>query len=76
MCVEASRSVGSNVLLAYTYVQSNHATVGFVNVWNLQGAHEQALVCLSNREIVDASRGRTFHCKMANNRFFSLIVSA
>ena len=32
--------------------------------------YEQALVCLSNREIVDASRGRTFHCKMANNRFF------
>ena len=31
--------------------------------------NEQALVCLSNREIVDASRGRTFHCKMANNRF-------
>ena len=31
---------------------------------------EQALICLSNREIVDASRGRTFHCKMANNRFF------
>ena len=34
--------------------------------------HEQALVCLSNREIIDASRGRTFHCKMANNRFFHL----
>jgi len=33
--------------------------------------HEQALVCLSNREIVYASRGRTFHCKMANNRFFT-----
>ena len=32
--------------------------------------HEQALVCLSNREIVDASRGCTFHCKMANNRLF------
>ena len=29
---------------------------------------EQALVCLSNREIVDASRGRTFHCKIANRR--------
>jgi len=46
-----------------------------------QGVHlfrpyEQALVCLSNREIVDASRGRTFHCKMANNRSFSLIVLA
>jgi len=33
--------------------------------------YEQALVCLSNREIVDVSRGCTFHCKMANNRFFS-----
>ena len=34
------------------------------------GQYEQALVCLSNREIVDASRGRTFHCKTANNRSF------
>ena len=32
--------------------------------------NEQALVRLSNREIVDASRGHTFHCKMTNNRFF------
>jgi len=32
--------------------------------------NEQALVCLSNEEIVDASRGRTFHCEMANNRCF------
>jgi len=41
--------------------------------------NEQALVHLSNREIVDASRGRTFDCKMANNRFiafFSLLVLA
>jgi len=30
--------------------------------------YEQALVCLSNKEIVDASRGCAFHCKMANNR--------
>ena len=29
--------------------------------------YEQALVCLSNRDIVDASRGRTVLCKMANN---------
>jgi len=34
------------------------------------GVNEQALVCLSNRELVDASRGRTFHCETANNRFF------
>ena len=34
------------------------------------GRYEQALVCLFNREIVDASRRRTFLCKMANNRFF------
>jgi len=33
-------------------------------------SHEQALVCLSNREIVDASRGRTFHYKMASNCCF------
>jgi len=38
--------------------------------------NEQALVWLSSREFVDASRGCTCHCKMANNRFFSLIVSA
>ena len=31
---------------------------------------EQALVCLSNREIVDASSGRIFHCKIAKNRVF------
>jgi len=32
--------------------------------------YEQALVCLSNREIADASRWCTFHCKLANNRCF------
>jgi len=41
----------------------------------LRECYEQALVCLSNREIVNASRGRTFHCKMANN-LCSLIVLA
>jgi len=35
-------------------------------------AYEQALVCLSNEEILDVSRGRPFHCKMANCRLFSL----
>jgi len=42
--------------------------------------YEQALICLSNREIVDASRGCTFHCKNGelslNNRLFSLMVLA
>jgi len=33
--------------------------------------YEQAIVCLSNREIGDASRG-TFHCKMANNRLITV----
>jgi len=33
-------------------------------------ANEQAPVCLFNRDILDASRGRPFHCNMANNRFF------
>jgi len=33
--------------------------------------NEQALVCLSTREIVDASTWCTFYCKNANNRFFS-----
>lgn len=32
--------------------------------------HQQALVCLSNRKIVDASKGRTFHWKMTNNLVF------
>ena len=40
----------------------------------------KALVYLSNRDSVDASRGRIFHCKMANNRsitvFCSLLVLA
>jgi len=51
-------------------------TVGLFIISNLD---EQALVCLSNRYIVDASRGCTFHCKMANIGFipiFSLIVLA
>jgi len=39
-----------------------------------KGRHEQALVCLSKKEIVDASRGRTFHCKMAENRCFLKLV--
>jgi len=34
--------------------------------------HKQALVCLSNREIMDASRGRTCHCLMANNRIMTV----
>jgi len=36
--------------------------------------HEQVLVSPCNREIVVASRGRTFYCNMANNLFFSLCV--
>ena len=32
--------------------------------------HEQALVCLFNRNIIDASTGRQFHSKIANNRVF------
>jgi len=31
---------------------------------------EQTLVCLSNREIVDASRWCKLHCKIANKRVF------
>ena len=37
--------------------------------------HEQALVCLSNREIVDASRWCTFHCKMAKNCLITVVFS-
>ena len=32
--------------------------------------YEQALVCPSNGEILDVSRGRPCHCKMADNRGF------
>jgi len=37
--------------------------------------YEQALVCFSNRETVDASGGRPFHCKMANNRLITVVFS-
>jgi len=43
------------------------------------GRDEQALVCLSIREMVDARRWCTFHCKIVSNgliTFFSLIVLA
>jgi len=38
------------------------------------GLIEQALVCLSNREMADASRGRPFHCKMTNNRLITVFL--
>jgi len=41
----------------------------------LYTANEQALVCLFNREILDASRGRPLHCKMANNRCWPNLLS-
>jgi len=44
-------------------------------VRNIKEVYEQALICLSDREIVDASRGRTFHCKMANDRLFTCFCS-
>jgi len=37
--------------------------------------NEQTLVFLFNREILDASRGRPFHSRITNNRFFSKCVS-
>jgi len=56
------------------------ASQEYVNAYSTRKVHyEQALVCLSNREIVDASRGCTVHCKMANNRlitFLSVLVLA
>jgi len=33
---------------------------------------QAALGCLSVREIVDTSRGRTFHCKMAKPRLITV----
>ena len=35
--------------------------------------YEQALVCISYREIFDASTGCTCHCKMANNRSIAVL---
>jgi len=40
-----------------------------------QVRYEHALVCLSNRAIVDASRGRTFHYTIANNRLIPFCFS-
>jgi len=37
--------------------------------------NEQSLVCLSNREVVEASRRRPFHFKVANNRLITVIFS-
>ena len=38
-------------------------------------SYEQALVCLSNREMIDASRGRRLHRRMANNRLTTIFFS-
>jgi len=54
-----SRRGGSS----FQYITLNIYTYMYIHTY------EQALVCLSNREIVDASRERRFHCKIANNRF-------
>jgi len=40
--------------------------VAAVYLWR----NEQTLVCLSNKQILDASRRRPFHCKLANVRCF------
>jgi len=49
-----------------------HRDLKPANVLLTSAGNEQALVCLPNREIVDASRGRTFHCEMANNRLITV----
>ena len=49
--------------------------LGLYSILPLPILYEQALVCLSNRETVDASRGRTFHCKMANKRLITVFFS-
>ena len=57
-------------LYPYMYIHISISISIYLHMNTHTHMYEQALVCLSNREIVDASRGRTFHCKMANNRFF------
>ena len=62
-------------LYAYMYTHAHaHARTQTNTILN-----EQALVCLSNRKLVNASRGRPLHYKMANNRsitVFSLMCLA
>jgi len=67
------RDVGGNV------EHCREEKVDQTHTEHLHTENEQALVCLSNREILDVSRGRPFHCKMANNHeepYFSRIVWA
>ena len=73
MSADGPLSLG--VLHMYPYVLPAATVVGAPSgpcyeIRSVVRIYEQALVCLSNREIVDASRGCTFHCKMASNRFF------
>jgi len=84
-------SVGDAYLgFVYTSFQERATKVSHGNVGKLAAKHgdaqlarcgfdnrsnEQALVFLSNREIVDASRGCTFHCKMANTRLTTAVFS-
>jgi len=44
-----------------------------IQISEIPAVDERALVCLSNREIVDASGGRTVHCKMANTRLRTVV---
>jgi len=58
----------------HIYIHAYHTQTTHTHIYMISSdlaLNEQALVCLSNRKLVDASRGRTFHYKMANNVFFS-----
>ena len=63
-----------SVFYVYLYLHLDlvlHLDIDVYAFFEMRPSYEQTLVCLSNRETVDASRGWTSHCEMANNRFFS-----
>jgi len=51
------------------YVNTD-STRKIITTLPFNACYEQALVCLSNRDILDVSKGRPFLRKMANDRCF------
>jgi len=56
----------STYIYIYIYIYINI----YISRARRLGLTIESLVCLSNGEIVDASRSRTFQCEMADNRYF------
>jgi len=71
---DALRSSGVPPLRSARCSTRQLSLVNCTILWQpLAHRYEQALVCISNWDIVDASRGRTCHCKMANNRLITVV---